>query len=379
VSTRIFFTGGTGLIGSFLVPRLLRAFPDSSVTLLVHATGTDELEIKLKRLRSWVMMDDPLPGLSERIKGVAGDIQRDNLGLPGNDLRKILEETTHVIHGAATIRFDQPLAAARAINVGGTRHILAFAKQMALSGALQRFMYIGTSSVSGRRGGTIYEDDLEMGQQFFNTYEQSKCESERIVRNSMDLVPTTIVRPSVVIGDSRTGRTTSFNVIYIPLRLFHRGLLDALPATPDTLLDLVPVDWVCDVIAHLLRTNASDGKVFHITAGPRRAVPLAEVTEAAASYFDKHSPLHKPRLISFVTMEEFRRRMVQRGSRADTLLVQLDTLIPYVTVNRLFDSAATDAILAGSGISLPEFRAYSDNIFRYCLETNWGKLQDNQR
>jgi thioester reductase-like protein len=325
-----------------------------------------------------MMAGDPLPGLGERIRGVAGDIQRDNVGLAEDHLRRIVEETTHVIHGAATIRFDQPLEEARAINVGGTRRILALAEQMAFSGVLQRFMYISTSSVSGRRGGMIYEDDLEMGQQFFNTYEQSKCESERIVRNSMHRIPTTIVRPSVVIGDSRTGRTTSFNVIYVPLRLFHRGLLNALPASPDTLLDLVPVNWVCDVIVYLLCASASDGKVFHITAGPRRAVPLAEVTAAAALYFDKHSPLHRPRLISFVSMEEFRGRIAQRGSRADTLLVQLDTLIPYVTVSRLFDSAATDAMLSGSGIVLPEFRTYSDNIFRYCLETNWGKLQDNQ-
>ena len=371
--TTIFFTGGTGLIGSFLIPRLLQAFPDSRILLLVRSADQQELNLRLAHLRSWIEREVSIPELESRIEGVRGDILLERLGIPLPRLRDILKSATHIIHGAATIRFDHPLEEARKINVGGTRRMLQLADEAAQHGTLKRFLYVGTSSVSGQRAGSIYEHELEMGQQFFNTYEQSKCESERLVRDVMDRIPATVVRPSIVIGDSRSGRTTSFNVVYIPLRLFYRGILDALPGNPDTLMDLVPVDWVDDVIVHLLRTERASGKVCHITAGPGRAVSLSAMIERATSYFEQHAPLAHSRSSSFVSMEEFRRRLERWGSRAETLLTQLDTLMPYVTVNRLFDSRTTDGILEGSGIGFPPFESYADRIFNYCLETNWGK------
>ena len=193
--------------------------------------------------------------------------------------------------------------------------MLSIAHMCAERGALERFVYIGTSSVSGQRGGNIYEHELEMGRQFFNTYEQSKMESERIVRDHFDRIPCTIFRPSIIIGDSRTGRTSSFNVIYIPLRLLQKGLLTFVPGKPDTTLDLVPIDWVDDAMVHIMQLPESKGGVFHITAGPKRAAPLQEVISRAIEYFDAHTPLKDPRKIEFITREEFvKRRKIGRAS-----------------------------------------------------------------
>jgi hypothetical protein len=57
------------------------------------------------------------------------------------------------------------------------------------------------------------------------------------------------------------------------------------------------------------------------------------------------------------------------------MMSQLDTLLPYVSVDRLFDSRNTDALLEGSGIVFPRFRDYAERIFDYCLRTNWGKIR----
>jgi thioester reductase-like protein len=373
MSPTIFITGGTGMIGSFLVPRLLRAFPDSRLLLLIRAEDDTSLGLRLERLRSWIKTSGGSPSELARVEAVAGDVCREGLAISGRTHRRIQEEATHIIHGAATIRFDHPLDEARMINVGGTRHILDLAERAAQGGVLKRFLYVGTSSVSGRRGGTIYEHELEQGQEFFNSYEQSKCESEMLVRNCMSRIPATVVRPSIVIGDSGTGRTTSFNVVYIPLRLFQRGILDALVGAPGTLIDLVPVDWVTDVITYLLHTDKALGKTCHLTAGAQRAVSLAEFTTRAAKYFDRHAPLSYSRTFSFVTMDEFRARLRRWGTRAGTLITQLDTLMPYLTVNRLFDSRTTDGLLEGSEIQFPNFTRYADRVFGYCLATNWGK------
>ncbi len=372
----ILVTGGTGLIGSFLIPRLLRAFPEARIVLLIRAASPSELEERLHRVRESCRAEDPESDGARRLVGITGDVTRANLGVPRDVLDALLAETTHIIHGAATIRFDHPLEEARRINVGGTERMLALAERGTAAGVLRRFLYIGTSSVSGRREGMIYEHELEKGQSFFNTYEESKCESERLVRTFMDRVPITIVRPSIVIGDSRTGRTTTFNVIYLPLRLFHRGLLNALPGTPATLMDLVPVDWVDDVITRLLGQEGGAGRVCHLTAGPSRAVPLGTLIGTAAAFFDRVAPLRSPRRATFTTMAEFRRQLAGGGSASTALLTQLETLMPYVTVNRLFDAATTDELLQGSGIVFPRFEEYAEKILGYCVETGWGKRRD---
>ena len=363
------------MIGTSLIPRILQSFQDSTVTLLVRGRDDDEVEARVSQIAHGISTEMGIPDLLARLRGIRGDILADGFGI-GERARKLLAcETTHFIHGAATIRFDHPIDEARRINCGGTERALSFAREGVDQGALERFVYIGTSSVSGRRGGEILEDELEMGQAFFNTYEQSKCESERLVRNASRDIPTTIFRPSIVIGDSRTGRTPSFNVIYIPLRLFDRGLLTFVPGSPQTTLDLVPVDWVADVIVTVTGLEAARGKVCHVTAGRHRAARLGDVITRAGEFFDRHHPLTKPRAVEFITPDEFERRRASRTGREAAFLNQLDTLLPYISVDRLFDSATTDALLEGSGIAFPDFRDYAENIFGYCITTRWGKRE----
>lgn len=375
MSKHFFITGGTGQVGTNLIPRLLRKFPGSTITLLVRGEHADAAHERTQRIARDIAAEFNIPDAAQRIGGVLGDVGLDHCGLRPEQLQRIIREATHIVHGAATIRFDHPIEEAREINCGGTRRLLAIAQMGAERGRLERFVYIGSSSVSGQRGGHIYEHELEMGQQFFNTYEQSKNESERIVRNHFDKIPCTIFRPSIIIGDSRTGKTSTFNVIYIPLRLVQKGMLTYVPGTPNTLMDLVPIDWVDDAMVHILSKDESIGKAFHITAGPKRAARLDEVVVAAVKYFDKHTPLKHPRTMEFITGEEYeRRRSVMRG-REEALMSQLDTLLPYVTVNRLFDSTNADTLLEGSGIAFPLFKNYSDKIFEYCVRTNWGKTE----
>jgi len=371
MAEHFFMTGGTGMVGSELVPRLLKAYPGSTVTLLARASSDAAADARLDGMRA--RLAGEIPDARGRLHGVRGDVLENECGLGPEALERLVADTTYIIHGAATIRFDHPIEEARLINCGGTRRMLAIAERCLARGRLKRFVYIGTSSVSGQRAGRITEDELEMGQQFFNTYEQSKCESERIVRESFDRIPAVVFRPSIIIGDSRTGATSAFNVIYIPLRLVDRGLLSYVPGAADVRLDLVPVDWVDDVMVYIMGLEGANGKVCHVTAGPDRAAPLGEVVMGATAYFDRHRPLAKPRRMEFVSREEFeRRRSLSRG-REEALLTQLDTLLPYVSIDRLFDSRTTDGLLAGSGIEFPRFSTYAGTIFDYCLKTNWGK------
>ncbi|MDH4069361.1 MAG: SDR family oxidoreductase [Ignavibacteria bacterium] len=373
MDTHFFITGGTGLVGTNLIPRLLRAYPDSTITLMVRGDGQDAVDFRVRAIADRLAGEEQMPDIHKRLSGIPGDVSLDHCGLSQNQRQEIIRRTTHIIHGAATIRFDHPIEEARAINCGGTRRLLAIARICSERGTLERFVYIGTSSVSGQRGGAIFENELEMGQRFFNTYEQSKMESERIVRDQFDRIPCTIFRPSIIIGDSRTGRTSSFNVIYIPLRLVQKGMLTFVPGKPETTLDLVPIDWVDDAMVHIMRQPGSVSGVYHITAGPERAAPLGEVVRGAVDYFDKHTPLNRKRTIEFISRDEFEKRRAGMRGREEALMGQLDTLLPYVSVDRLFDSRNADALLSGSGIEFPRYGSYAERILGYCVASNWGR------
>jgi thioester reductase-like protein len=373
MSEHFFITGGTGLVGTALLPRILESWPDSRATLLIRAGDETTKETRLQEIVGR-LRDRGLRDAEGRIAALRGDVGEDDFGLNTRQRDDIVRTATHLVHGAATIRFDHPLDEARAINCGGTMRMIRLAQEASEKGRLERLVYIGSSSVSGQREGDIYESELEMGQKFFNTYEHSKNESERLVRDYFSMIPATVFRPSIIIGDSRTGWTSSFNVIYIPLRLLYRGLLSYVPGTPSTTMDLVPIDWVTDSMVYIMKKSESVGMVFHQTAGPRRAATLGEVVLSATAYFDRKAPLPSPRSMEFISRDEFERRRASMRGREEAMMSQLDTLLPYVSVDRLFDSRNTDALLEGSGIVFPLFRNYAERIFDFCLRTNWGKV-----
>ena len=155
--------------------------------------------------------------------------------------RRLQAETTRVIHSAATVRFDHSLDEARHINVEGTRQILDFAGGHAPASS---FTYVGTAYVAGERYDLVREDELNVGQGYRNTYEQTKAEAEALVRSRLGSLPGVILRPSIIVGDSRTGVTSSFKMMYWPLKIYARRLWRTVPGYPDAVLDIVPVDYV---------------------------------------------------------------------------------------------------------------------------------------
>src|SRR5207249_2624688 len=125
---------------------------------------------------------------------------------------------SEIYHSAACTRFDQKLEQARRINLKGTENVLNFARRARQSGNFMRLHHVSTAYIAGNRTGVIKEDDLDYGQDFFNTYEQSKYETELMLERARAEVPITIYRPSIIVGDSRTGRTLHFFVLYEPMK-----------------------------------------------------------------------------------------------------------------------------------------------------------------
>ena len=159
----VLLTGGTGFLGTEIIKRILLRHPRSRLTLLVRATHRETARERVDRLLVRAFGVEEASRHKERIDVVNGDISLRGLGMDEERVDALRARVDHVIHCAATIRFDLPLDIARRDNTEGTRNVLTFADGIK---RMKRFDYIGTAYVAGRRDGVIKEDELDVGQEY---------------------------------------------------------------------------------------------------------------------------------------------------------------------------------------------------------------------
>jgi thioester reductase-like protein len=358
----LFLTGATGAVGGDLLRRLLGARQNSTVYVLVRASGEDEL-----RMRSLPILANVNSEHACRVIPVAGDIMRSDLGL-GAAQPGWISQIGEIYHVAACTSFCQSMEQANRTNLAGTKHIIDFARSVRKTGASVRLHHVSTAYVSGTRTGNLRENELESGQEFFNYYEWSKFEAERLVRAASDELPVAVYRPGIIVGDSRTGHTSRFHGIYQILRGIHYGLIDSLPCQPDFQLDITPVDYVSNAIIQLAQLSGSANKTFHLTAGPGNTMSLRELVdiylrEGTACEGSKCRP-GSLRFLPFLNgSAEVNRETPQAWRRFSHYL-------PYVTCPKTFDNSVTRAMLPDS--KAPDCREYLPNVVRYALESGFA-------
>jgi thioester reductase-like protein len=234
------------------------------VFCLVRAADTAAAQERLQGVMG-KLRRDPSPYVA-RVHAVAGDVTQPAQGIDPAARAPVAEEVTAVMPCAASISFDLPLDEARVINVEGPREVIGLAREAKACGRLDLFIHVSTAYVAGKVTGTVRERQLDAVQEFRNTYEQTKWEAEHVVNDASDLNPV-IARPSIVMGESTSGWTPAFNVLYFPIRVFSRGMFKEVPARPEALVDVVPVDYVADALVHLLEHSSVSG-VLNLVSGP---------------------------------------------------------------------------------------------------------------
>ncbi len=241
----VLLTGVTGFVGMEVLARYLER-SDRRVVTLIRAADEQAARARLDAILN------NLFGVrgrryAKRVDAVPADLLAPGLGISAARRGTLARRVSTIVHSAASVSFTLPLEEARAVNVGGTRQMLELAELACAHGGLDRYAQVSTAYVAGTHAGRFGEDDLDVGQSFHNSYEQSKFESEQLVRAQHGL-PFSVMRPSIVVGDRRSGWTAAFNVLYWPLRAFARGLFTAVPAIPSAPVDVVSIDYVADAI-----------------------------------------------------------------------------------------------------------------------------------
>lgn len=285
----VLITGSTGLVGQYLVRELLAA--GQRLALVVRPSkklnAHERVEAFMQRWEA--ELGTPLP----RPVVLVGDVCDANLGLSDESLAWVGRHCGRVIHSAAVLTFhgasmeDDPWRT----NLGGTKNVVALCEQF----QIQELHYLSTAYVCGKRTDRVMETDLEHGQEFRNDYERCKCQAEKFVHAS-NIKSKTIYRPAVIVGDSKTGYTVTYHGLYLYLRLMatlvpqqkrnENGVIEtklSLPMDGDEPRNLVPVDWVAEVVAHIFLDRSAHGQTYHLT--PDEYSSARQVIEYGYEYF----------------------------------------------------------------------------------------------
>jgi nucleoside-diphosphate-sugar epimerase len=329
-------TGATGFIGGALVLELL-AETSADVVCLVRHRGEDVEDRLHKHLETAARAygrGELLAQISSRCRAVEGDLTLPECGVDHAHLGPVAT----VWHSAASLALEQE-ARARTLraNVDGTAAVLGLARAL----RARDFVQMSTAYVAGKRTGLVYEEPAPDPGIANNPYEESKILAEVEVLRERGL-RTWIMRPGIVIGDSRTHQTLSRAGLYVSLvdahQFAHAGIEPMLggrplysPGRDDVRCNLIPVDYVVRNAVRIFRSNA-DGQIFHLT----NATPptLREVTDAVCDAVGMLRTVYVEDTFELTDVE----RMLAEHPRAQFQH-------PYMCVDRHFDLAHTDAAI----------------------------------
>lgn len=361
----VLLTGATGFLGMELLARLLED-GDRRVWVLVRASDENAARGRMRATLSSLVSDPD--DAWDRVVPVAGDLSVPGLGLDRRSREELTERVDEVIHSAASVSFSLPLRQARAVNVEGTRRVLELAEEIQRRGGLHRLAHVSTAYVAGTHRGVSDEAGLDRGQAFHNTYERSKWEAERLVRAHAERLPIQVFRPSIVVGHELTGWTSSFNVIYTPLRAFASGALPAVPARRSAPVDIVPVSYVARAILSL--ADAGPGRTFQLAAGPQ-ASTVGELIDRAAYHFDRRPVRAVPPVLYRRALRPLLAR--RAGAKQRRWLERGEIFFPYFAAKVRFDTEVARAELDPLGITVPPVADYFDRLLDFADWANWGR------
>jgi len=383
-TSRILVTGATGFLGSHIAFALLR--DGYRVTVLARSTKKLPARDRIARLADWHGLEAEA---RRRLEVLEGDILHPARPEDANGGTGGPGRFDEIVHCASSTAFaERKRAEIEAANIEGLRNVLDFAVR---SGCVF-FHHVSSAYAAGRRSGRCPEDWVAAGP-FTNVYEETKARGEILARDvcRREGIRLNVYRPSIVTGDSRTGRTLRFNALYFPVKaaVFLRDIYLAdirerggkraaglgirleedgtvfmplrIEAGREGGINLVPIDHCVNVFM-AVREGGLDGGIYHIV-NPR-STGIGELVAYAQRFFRIGG-------LEAGGPEDFAAR--PRNALETLYDSYLEAYRPYMQDVRTFDVANTAAILGSQGPACPEF---GYDVFARCMsyavETDWG-------
>jgi thioester reductase-like protein len=285
----------------------------------------------------------------DRVELIHGDITAMDFGMAGQrflSLAKTIDVIQHCV--CATIGGISRDAELRTY-LGSTGEVLELA--LASGGRLSRLVHWGSALLSQPEHGRVSETALVRPDNFRNTADQARFQAELLLRESMARVPITILRPSILVGDSNTGEGDPLSGMYLLMLMLLSSPVDLrlpLPGRGDQPINLVPIDFVVRAGKAIADDARSTGKTFNLVDD--RPLSVRRVFELMTQASERPAPSGKlPTNLASVLLRTPGLERFSHIPRA--FLEQLSSEV-------IFDSRNTRELLAGTGIECPNAASY---------------------
>lgn len=293
---------------------------------------------------------DALPeSARERVSVWVGDPRSMDLGLSGEEFA-VLAESVEVIHHCASITDPAATEEEAAGNVHAAAEILELADA---APRLKRLVCWSSATVSGNREGFVKETELEDEMGFRNPVEESLYHMERMLRESAEELPIVILRPALMVGDSRTGELEDLNGLYLLIRFLLSAPDDFRIPTPSRTgvrISAVPVDYAVKAGLHISSDEKSIGRTFHVV--DPKPVTVQHALSLFAEATGRPAPReHDPLNLATALMRAPGLQRFRNTTRA---------FLDHLKTDVIYDDRNARELLAGTGISCPELESYVD-------------------
>lgn len=317
----IFLTGSTGFVGKVVLEELMRRREElgfEKVYLLIRGRkerpGVKRFEKELCASPCFQLLDKKVwPQLCQVVEG---DLTLEQCGMSAENYDLLKNNTTHIIHCAASVEFDLPVAEAASFNITAALNMLQLAKQ---TKNLEHMVSVSTAYVTPwkpnqgpigevlanisipvqetydriRKGLVTDEKALLKQTGHPNTYTFTKCLAEHLLFAHREHVPLTIVRPSIVSATLQMpfpGWIDSYAAFAGFVSLIGAGHLRVLAADPTSRLDVVPCDVVAERIIDscLFSKKTESFKIRYAVAGIRNNPTTDHCAQLIAQFFKTH-------------------------------------------------------------------------------------------
>ncbi len=356
----IFMTGATGVLGQDLVKELLET-TKADIAILARAKGRKSHSDRVAKILKEMGLDRHL---GARIRVIEGDVTHHKFGIKKEDLEFLERECEVFYHIAALTALNGTEKECQLINVGGTEHALELAWDLRKKGKLGRFVYFSTAFVAGSIWNHCSKEDaLPKNPGFANYYESSKYKAETKVREAMTKgMPTTIIRPSIVVGHSVTGVVSDFNVIYPFFKLFAHGALSKLPTHLENTFNIVPIDFVIKATCEIVKNPKSLNKTFHLVS------PHPPTIGALLKMAKDEYPNVPP--IEIIDPKDFQKSKMT--AQEQMVFSIMEPYLGYLNGHLTFDMTNTREILRGTGNHLPKTdSAFLKTMIHYAVKAGY--------
>ncbi|WP_433658341.1 amino acid adenylation domain-containing protein [Nocardia sp. CA-128927] len=274
----VLLTGATGFLGAFLLAALLER-TDVHVYCLVRADDDLAAFHRIESAFARYGLDNaPADGRTGQVTAIAGDLALPQFGLSPARYQELADAVDVIVHNGARVHHFEPYSRLRPANVEGTERIL----RLATTGTPKPVHFVSSVdtafAVDGNPPILTEERRVAATSLPHNGYVASKWVAEGLVYAAADRgVPVTVYRPGRIGGHSLTGASGPDDAFWSLIRAMV--VLEAVPAEiyDAGAIDMVPVDWVADTIAHLV-AHRPTARTFHLTS--QRPLAFATIVDA---------------------------------------------------------------------------------------------------